>query len=120
MKHITQWMFVIMVVMGGLLQAPAYGAEPAEKPGVSQGKAPVKPAKNPAAAVTMEDELRVSINAASAEELAQILNGVGLKKAESIVRYRDANGPFKTPEALTEVPGIGIALVERNRALIKL
>lgn len=120
MQHITQWIFVIIVAMGGMLQAPAYGAGPAEKPAVSQGRTTVKPADKPAAAVTIEDELRVSINAASAEELAQILNGVGLKKAESIVRYRDANGPFKTPEALTEVPGIGIALVERNRALIKL
>lgn len=62
----------------------------------------------------------VSINTASAEDLARVMNGVGLKKAQSIVSYRDEYGPFKELEQLQEVPGIGSALVERNRARIKL
>lgn len=63
---------------------------------------------------------QVSINSASAQELAAALNGVGLKKAESIVSYRDKYGPFSQLDQLTEVPGIGKALVERNLTRIKL
>ncbi|OJT43234.1 ComEA family DNA-binding protein [Serratia plymuthica] len=70
--------------------------------------------------VTVDDEASVSINQADAEQLASVLKGVGLKKAESIVRYREQNGPFTQIEQLQEVPGIGSALFERNRARLKM
>ncbi|WP_252149847.1 helix-hairpin-helix domain-containing protein, partial [Escherichia coli] len=41
-----------------------------------------------------EEGTRVSINNASAEELARAMNGVGLKKAQAIVSYREEYGPF--------------------------
>jgi len=63
---------------------------------------------------TDDDGTRVSINSASAEDLARVMNGVGLKKAQAIVGYRDEYGPFKTVDDLKQVPGIGNALVERN------
>ncbi|AHG21449.1 competence protein ComEA [Chania multitudinisentens RB-25] len=67
-----------------------------------------------------EGEVTVDINQADAEELASMLNGVGMKKAEAIVRYREQNGPFTQIEQLQEVPGIGPTLVERNRARLKM
>ncbi|RLM27771.1 competence protein ComEA [Brenneria alni] len=66
------------------------------------------------------DEDEVSINMGTAEELAAVMNGVGLKKAEAIVNYREQNGPFTQIEQLQEVPGIGAALVERNLSRLKL
>ena len=63
---------------------------------------------------------RVSINHASAEELAKALNGVGLKKAQAIVSYREEYGPFKTVDDLKQVPGMGNSLVERNLSHLKL
>ncbi|WP_261641480.1 helix-hairpin-helix domain-containing protein [Erwinia mallotivora] len=63
---------------------------------------------------------KVSINQASAEELAAALNGVGLKKAQAIVSYREEYGDFTGVEQLKEVPGIGNALVERNLSRLKL
>ncbi|WP_042959060.1 helix-hairpin-helix domain-containing protein [Erwinia tasmaniensis] len=63
---------------------------------------------------------QVSINNASAQELAAVMNGVGLKKAESIVSYREKYGPFTGIEQLKEVPGLGNALVERNLDNLKL
>ncbi|AIA70113.1 putative exported protein [Pectobacterium atrosepticum SCRI1043] len=66
------------------------------------------------------DEDKVSINTANAVDLAEIMNGVGLKKAEAIVNYREQNGPFTQVDQLTEVPGIGAALVERNLSRLKL
>ncbi|MBS0848712.1 helix-hairpin-helix domain-containing protein [Citrobacter sp. JGM124] len=61
----------------------------------------------------------VDINAASAEELADALNGVGIKKAQAIVHHRQEFGPFKNLEQLLDVPGIGASLLERNRSRIK-
>ncbi|CAI0940293.1 ComEA family DNA-binding protein [Serratia quinivorans] len=72
------------------------------------------------AGAAVNDEASVSINQADAEQLASILKGVGLKKAESIVRYREQNGPFTQIEQLQEVPGIGPALFEKNRARLKM
>lgn len=57
----------------------------------------------------------VDINQASAEEIAAALNGVGLSKAEEIVRYREANGDFKHADELTHVKGIGMRTVDKNR-----
>tara|TARA_R110002049_G_scaffold53711_7_gene149858 strand:+ start:478 stop:879 length:402 start_codon:yes stop_codon:yes gene_type:complete len=48
----------------------------------------------------------VDINTADAAALEQI-KGVGPAKAAAIVEYRDRNGPFKSVEDLTKVPGIG-------------
>ena len=61
-----------------------------------------------------EEGTQVSINSASAEDLAHAMNGVGLKKAQAIIAYRDEYGPFKTLDDLKQVPGIGSSLVERN------
>ncbi len=63
---------------------------------------------------------RLSINSATADQLAAALNGVGLKKAEAIVSYREKYGNFTQLEQLTEVPGIGRALLERNLDRLKL
>lgn len=62
----------------------------------------------------------VDINHASAEEIAAALKGVGLKRAQAIVAWREAHGPFPSVEALTQVKGIGPATVERNRQRIRL
>jgi competence protein ComEA len=62
----------------------------------------------------------VNINHADAEELATLLQGVGLKKAQSIVDYRTEHGPFSTPDDLANVSGIGAATIEKNRARILL
>ncbi|MGR4990770.1 ComEA family DNA-binding protein [Vibrio rotiferianus] len=59
-------------------------------------------------------EITVNVNTASAEELATLLKGIGLKKARDIVEYRQENGPFKTAADLSNVKGIGSATVEKN------
>jgi competence protein ComEA len=58
----------------------------------------------------------VDINAAGAEALAEAIKGVGLKRAEAIVAYRDKNGPFATVDDLAKVQGIGERTVEGSRA----
>ena len=57
---------------------------------------------------------KVNINTADAATLDRVLLNVGPSKAEAIVAYRKANGPFKTAEQLAQVKGIGLKTVEKN------
>lgn len=61
----------------------------------------------------------VNVNTADAETIAAELNGVGLSKARAIVEYREKHGPFKSPDDLSLVKGIGERTVDRNRADIR-
>ena len=62
----------------------------------------------------------VNVNTADAETIAKELKGIGMTKAQAIVEYREANGHFETVEQLTEVKGIGLKTVEKNREEILL
>ncbi len=61
---------------------------------------------------------QVNINTASAEEIAEVLNGVGMSKAQKIVEYRELNGPFVHIDELVNVRGIGLRTVDKNRDVI--
>ncbi|HJB79283.1 MAG TPA: helix-hairpin-helix domain-containing protein [Candidatus Nosocomiicoccus stercorigallinarum] len=52
------------------------------------------------------DKIVVNINTATKDELMR-LNGVGEKKAETIIEYREENGLFNKKEDLMNIPGIG-------------
>lgn len=62
----------------------------------------------------------VNINKADAETLTQGLKGVGRSRAEAIVQYRSAYGPFFSVEDLLEVKGVGPSIVNKNRERITL
>lgn len=55
----------------------------------------------------------ININTADVATLAE-LTGVGQSKAEAIVAYREANGPFAATADLAKVKGIGERTVEKN------
>ena len=55
----------------------------------------------------------VDINKADASTLTVELNGIGASKAAAIVAYREANGPFRHIEVLSNVKGIGLKTVEK-------
>jgi competence protein ComEA len=56
----------------------------------------------------------VNINSADAKTISDALSGIGPKKAEDIIKYREKEGPFKAPEDLVKVPGIGEKTVQKN------
>ena len=62
----------------------------------------------------------VNVNTASAEEIAQALNGIGESKAQAIVAERETNGPFKSADDLSKIKGIGSKTIEKNRDDIRL
>ena len=57
----------------------------------------------------------ININTADVAALAS-LNGIGQSKAEAIVAYREANGPFAVTADLANVKGIGERTIEKNAA----
>jgi len=57
----------------------------------------------------------VNINTADAKTISEALSGIGQKKAEAIVKYREEKGLFKTAEDLTNIAGIGEKTVEKNK-----
>ena len=57
---------------------------------------------------------KININTASVEQLIQ-LDRVGAKYAARIIEYRETNGPFKTPEDVMKVKGIGKKTWEANK-----
>ncbi len=57
----------------------------------------------------------VNLNQADANHLSKSLKGIGLKKAQAIVEWRNANGGFVSLEQLLEVKGIGEKTLLANR-----
>ncbi len=64
--------------------------------------------------------ITVNINTASLDELSTLLLGVGNKKAQLIIEYREQHGLFETPDDLMKVKGIGPSIVNKNRNRILL
>lgn len=69
---------------------------------------------NPSQSPSQAEEGKVHLNSASQEEI-ETLNGIGPKKAEAIINYREENGPLQSVEQLTEISGIGDKTVENIR-----
>lgn len=76
-----------------------------------------KPAAAPKVAATAPSGVRVNVNTADASALTS-LKGVGEKKAQAIVAYRKAHGPFNSLEQFQDVPGIGPSIINKNKANI--
>lgn len=55
-----------------------------------------------------ETDVKININTATAEELTE-LPGIGEKKAEAIIEYRNQHGAFSSTDELLNVSGIGEA-----------
>ncbi|MEB6380522.1 helix-hairpin-helix domain-containing protein [Leclercia adecarboxylata] len=127
MKHGIKALFVTLALVTAGLSHSALAATPAAKTQATQSKSEAsvsttssQPSKAASSKSADEEGVRISINSASAEELAKVMNGVGIKKAQAIVSYREEYGPFKTLDDLRQVPGMGGALVERNLAHLTL
>ena len=100
--------FVASVLMASALATGVVHAEP------------TKNTSQPVTAATQQQAVSamVNINTADATTLADKLNGIGMKKAQAIVSFREHNGAFKSVDDLVNVPGIGPATLEKNRSII--
>lgn len=57
----------------------------------------------------------ININKADAATLDHYLVGIGEKKAQRMIEYREENGTFASIEEIMEVKGIGEKTFEKNR-----
>lgn len=103
-------LFVFVIGAHGALAAVDLASDPSGASTVTQSTAQINEALSPT----------VNINLANAAELAEALNGIGLSRAQAIVRYREQFGPFESVDELSEVSGIGSATLEKNRRVIQI
>lgn len=100
------------VLVARRVRAAVAGAAPVPAPGAAPGATVSAAAGAPAASAGP-----VNINQADVTQL-EALNGVGPAIAQKIVNWRTQNGPFKTPDDLAQVAGIGPKKLEAMRAQV--
>ena len=66
---------------------------------------------------TTPGHIPLDLNTASVQELDALPN-IGSGRAQAIVDYRAANGPFGSTEEITQVPGIGQGIYQSLRDLV--
>ncbi|PKF61793.1 competence protein ComEA [Psychromonas sp. psych-6C06] len=62
---------------------------------------------------------KVNVNLATDKQLAAI-KGIGMKKAQAIINYRQENGDFVSIEELVKVKGIGKSTLQKISPFITL
>ncbi len=62
----------------------------------------------------------VTKDTATAQELEKALPGIGDKKAQAIVEYREAYGYFNSVDQLANISGIGTKTVDKLRGLVEI
>ena len=112
MKHLFSSLFVATTMLSSQVFAEEKVAEQAQPQAQVQQQTAVQ-APSQTVQQTVSDKL--NINTASASDIQKALIGIGAKKAEAIVQYREKHGNFTVAEQLLEVQGIGKATLEKNR-----
>lgn len=79
------------------------------------GEAPVEPLVE--TNIKENDSEKIDLNTATEQEL-MTLSGIGQKKAQEIINYRETQGRFSSIEELTAISGFGEKTLEKIRTLI--
>ena len=58
---------------------------------------------------------KINLNTASPKTLSGKIKGIGIKRAEAIVAYREAHGAYSNFEELAKVKGISKRFVDTNK-----
>lgn len=98
-------------------QTAASGGSSAGSPGVPENKA-----GNPSTDLPNSESpsvRKINVNTAQASELTNI-PGIGAKKAQAIIDYRNQHGPFRKVADLDKVKGIGAKMLEKMKPYVEL
>ena len=99
---------VILVLVGLLALGCAFGW--ADRAGWFRPRVQVIPSG--------DYQFRIDLNRATESEL-RLLRGIGPKRAQWIVDYRQAHGPFRSVDELKQVPGLKPLRIEDLRPYVK-
>ncbi|EEI24046.1 helix-hairpin-helix domain-containing protein [Lentilactobacillus hilgardii] len=109
-QKLTDQQIVYIPIKGEIKGNRSLGATPSQSPPAETSST------NPQTAATSNAESssgsptegteKINLNTADKSKL-QELNGIGDKKADQIIAYRQAHGQFKSIEELKDVPGFG-------------
>jgi competence protein ComEA len=66
-----------------------------------------------------EPSARINLNQANVSSLTGSFKGIGKKRAEAIIEYRESHHGFKSIEELADVRGIGQRFVDKNKEKLK-
>lgn len=76
------------------------------------------PTQAPVVAKTAKSS-KINLNTADVTTLSHSFKGIGAKRAEAIVAYRQSHQGFKTIEELAEVKGFGKKFIAKNIEKLK-
>lgn len=62
---------------------------------------------------------KINLNQASAKVIAKSFKGIGKKRAQAIVEYRNNHGAFKDINELSRVMGISLNFVKKHNVRLK-
>lgn len=97
---------------GTAIIIPAKGSpQAAQNSQAVPSPATYKPGSASFSSGSAEDD-SININTATTEQLMS-LPGIGEARAKAIIRYREDKGPFRSPDELKEIQGIGDKMYDR-------
>lgn len=70
-------------------------------------------------ASSVSNAAAINLNTADVKTLSKSIKGIGIKRAESIVKYRETHNGFKAVTDLSEVPLIGKNFVSKHLSEIE-
>ncbi|MEC0183223.1 ComEA family DNA-binding protein [Paenibacillus peoriae] len=100
------------------MQGSGVPAAVSENP-ATENASTVKQSKSNSATTSVSGKKKVNINTATAAELME-LPGVGAKKAEAILDYRNQHGLFQRVNDLDHVKGIGAKMLAKMKPYVSL
>jgi competence protein ComEA len=62
---------------------------------------------------------KINLNTANVQQLIQTVKGIGKKRAEAIIHYRETHGQFKSVEDLANVRGLGKSFVQSHKTQLQ-
>jgi len=104
-----KYLHIIVLSLFGLASAHA-------SPIVKTAKKSVAPLSQKLAQNRPDKQGKINLNQADARTLAKVIKGVGAKRAEAIVLYREQHGHFTQLAELAKVKGISKRFIEKNQA----
>ena len=109
------WLAALCAALAVMVGAALWLAHSLPAPFATVTVVDAKPARRAVRVASPWPQGTVDVNSADAEALT-LLTGVGPKLAEAIVAERERSGPFRYPEDMLAVKGIGEKKLEGFRA----